>query len=29
MDNCETLKLDFIPFQLTHGIYMCGTQKKV
>lgn len=29
MENCETLQLDFVPFQLNHAIYMSGTQKNV
>ncbi|XP_027842962.2 KICSTOR complex protein kaptin-like isoform X3 [Aphis gossypii] len=27
MENCETLQLDFVPFQLNHAIYMSETHK--
>jgi len=29
MENCKTLKLDFVPFQLNHAIYMSESQKNV
>lgn len=29
MENCKTLKLSFVPFQLNHAIHMSESQKNV
>lgn len=29
LKNCQTLKLDFLPYQLHHALHACGTNKEV